>query len=441
MGYRAIFNSSLLLSIILLLFSKCLWAVVSPACIQTSYTPTSWHFKGGDFTAWLATNPAATDYFVVADRSITSSDMSDIPLVCDVTYANGTGGTTHVIRAINTYIRPQMSFYPGNSSYYQMDGFSGIGFQIVLNWNNSAIFMYKSSGGGMKKNNKISIYPSEANKALLNFPACTTEGTGYGASMCTWGGAYGGMSAGNYIPQYLNKNWVYELRAYKLSPSVTLGTFTSDKLPKVNVDANFQYWGVGSWASSSPKMYCLGCSAAEGVPPTVTVPANCTIITENPKLVTLQPFPIRWTDFTQSQSAGTLIKANEQWTPFTLELSCDKSVKATLYASDATISRAPAADAWGKLINSADAGSNVGVQIYYKTEADKTCTNSSSGVINGLPLELNRTNTKRISVAGANSSIRPFQSFCARYYTTATSNDNLSIGTVTATMAYTFEYE
>lgn len=433
-------HTSKMVVLVLLVYSAKLFAVVSPVCVQTSYFSTSWQFKGGDFTSWLATNPTTSSYFVVAERSITSSDMSEMPLVCDVSNANSTSGTTHVINPTKTYIRPQMSFYSGNASYYKMEGFDGIGFQIVLNWNNSPIYMYKRIGGGMKKNNKSTIFPASSNIGLDNFPACTTEGTGYGGSMCTWGGA-SGPSAGNYITQYLNKNWVYELRAFKLEPNVTVGTFTSDKLPVVNVDAMVPYWGTGYWTTSYPKLYCLGCSAAVGVPPTVTVPANCTVTSQNPKIVTLQPFPIIWSDFTQTQQAGVSIKANEQWTPFTLGLSCDKSVNATLYASDATTSRAPAVDVWGKLINSADANSNVGVQVYYKNNADENCIGTSSGVSGGLPLELNRTSPKKISVSGTNNSSSPYQSFCARYYTTATNSENLTVGLVTATMAYTFEYE
>lgn len=411
-------------------------AQMNSICAPRTIDSTNWVYSGGDFSGWLATNPAISSGMIVATRTF-NSDSGSPDLVCSI-LTNGTGAAI----ASNSVAITITGNLSGN--YYTLPGFTGIGFKINVRYHNQPSVTFSNNPQSLRgphAPNTSILVPGGAVSNIANFGACETEGTGGGGTSCSYSGG-GATGNGSYyrLPEYFHKTWIYELIAYRLTSNPVAGTFliSPNFLPQVKVKGTWNYYYGAGQIATSADLYCIGCTASGGTPPTVTNPATCSISSAlQNQTVTMNPATVTWNDFTLTADTT---KVNTAWTPFKIQLGCDyATVAARFYASDATVASANA-NASGRLINSSNTSGNVGVQVFYKSNTDATCTTSGANLASGTAVSLNKTNPVRVTSL-ASTSTAPYQNFCARYYTTAATESALSIGAVTATMSYTFEYE
>lgn len=165
-----------------------------------------------------------------------------------------------------------------------------------------------------------------------NFGACTHYGKGTSSSsmICS----FAGNSANNtsYASAYLQKVWNYKLLAVKTLASPTLVAFptAANTLPIVKLNG---YFRDVSWYGY-PGIYCIGCIAASGKPPTVTTAATCNITSTINQTVNMIPPNVNWNDFSQTDNS---LKVTPTWTPFSVQFNCNQlPTTARFYAKDAT---------------------------------------------------------------------------------------------------------
>ncbi len=164
-------------------------------------------------------------------------------------------------------------------------------------------------------------------------------------------------------------------------------------------------------------------------------PADCTAdpSSPNPGSIDMKPAVVRWADFSSNTDG---FKVNPEWTPVKLSVACSGSAQIRFSAADATTA-APNADALGRLVNASNIGANTGVQIFYKTTGDASCSGAPN-LAGGTPLQLNKTQPV---VLDRGTGTAATVNLCARYYTTASTDAALTKGAVTSTLRYTFAYE